>query len=140
MCSRKWNAQLMCSRTVYSRLQILQLQVNIFSARFVLSLGAGPLIFFFNYVMNSEPSCVPREGIASATCVLSSISLSFFSFFFFWLQMQTWLEDSDSPKDSIIEHRSLWESYSMRLGSNQKKGKKKRGSLYRTYGTRVVPV
>ncbi|CAA7388263.1 unnamed protein product [Spirodela intermedia] len=53
---------------------------------------------------------------------------------------QTWLEDSDSPKDSIIEHRSLWESYSMRLGSSQKKGKKKKGNLYRTYGTRVVPV
>ncbi|XP_078444256.1 uncharacterized protein LOC144713534 [Wolffia australiana] len=52
---------------------------------------------------------------------------------------QTWLEEYDKSEDSPIKHRPLWESYSMRHGSTLKKTKKE-GNLYRTYGTRVVPV
>ncbi|MQM00423.1 hypothetical protein Taro_033158 [Colocasia esculenta] len=52
----------------------------------------------------------------------------------------TWLDESSSSKDSVIKHRPLWETYTMKLGSKNKKDTKKEGNVYRTYGTRVVPV
>ncbi|KAM0948453.1 hypothetical protein DsansV1_C06g0059551 [Dioscorea sansibarensis] len=52
---------------------------------------------------------------------------------------QTWMDESSDSQDSIIKHKPLWASYG--YGKDKKRGeKKKRGNLYRTYGTRVVPV
>lgn len=49
------------------------------------------------------------------------------------------MDESSDSQDSIIKHKPLWASYG--YGKDKKKGeKKKRGNLYRTYGTRVVPV
>lgn len=52
------------------------------------------------------------------------------------------MRDSDSVEDSIIKQKQLWESY---LPKSEKKKrrleKKKQGNdLFRTYGTRVIPV
>ncbi|KAK6160966.1 hypothetical protein DH2020_004347 [Rehmannia glutinosa] len=55
---------------------------------------------------------------------------------------QTWMDDTDGTGDSILKHKPLWSSYNSRRQKDKKKRleKKKRGDLYRTYGTRVVPV
>ncbi|KAJ4912377.1 hypothetical protein Rs2_06998 [Raphanus sativus] len=54
---------------------------------------------------------------------------------------QSWEDESEGSSDSIVKHKPLWSPYS----SKHKKGKKKKavkkkGDLYRTYGTRVIPV
>jgi hypothetical protein len=58
----------------------------------------------------------------------------------FWHWLQHWTDGEDDVKDSI-KHKPLWESY---MPKNKKErrgtGKKKHGNLYRTYGTRVIPV
>ncbi|KAL5210768.1 hypothetical protein ABZP36_006391 [Zizania latifolia] len=53
---------------------------------------------------------------------------------------QHWLNEQDDTLDSI-KHRPIWESY-MPRNKKEKRGteKKKHGNLYRTYGTRVIPV
>lgn len=55
---------------------------------------------------------------------------------------QTWMEDSDGTDDSILKHKPLWASYGSKRQKDiaKRSGKKKQGDLYRTYGTRVVPV
>ncbi|KAF6170900.1 hypothetical protein GIB67_014717 [Kingdonia uniflora] len=50
---------------------------------------------------------------------------------------QHWMEDSDGPADSIIKHRPLWATYGKVTKRNREK---KPGNLYKTYGTRVIPV
>ncbi|ONL97365.1 hypothetical protein ZEAMMB73_Zm00001d028910 [Zea mays] len=53
---------------------------------------------------------------------------------------QHWTDGEDDVKDSI-KHRPLWESYMPKNNKGRRgTGKKKHGSLYRTYGTRVIPV
>nr|CAB3496129.1 unnamed protein product [Digitaria exilis] len=53
---------------------------------------------------------------------------------------QNWNSGEDDVKDSI-KHRPLWESYMPRNKKERRgTGKKKYGNLYRTYGTRVIPV
>jgi hypothetical protein len=55
--------------------------------------------------------------------------------------IQGWMHDSDSAEDSVIKPKPIWESY---LPKSEKKKrrleKKKQGNLFRTYGTRVIPV
>lgn len=54
---------------------------------------------------------------------------------------QHWMDESDNIQDSIIKHKLLWESYYPKRSKEKKQvGKKKQGNLYKTYGTRVVPV
>lgn len=55
---------------------------------------------------------------------------------------QNWMDETDGAGDSILKHKPLWQSYSSQRGKDKKKRseKKKQGDLYRTYGTRVVPV
>ncbi|KAL6901970.1 hypothetical protein ACP4OV_004846 [Aristida adscensionis] len=50
---------------------------------------------------------------------------------------QHWTDEQDDVQDSI-KHKPIWESY---MPKKEKRGtKKKHGNLYRTYGTRVIPV
>ncbi|KAJ3683034.1 hypothetical protein LUZ60_013261 [Juncus effusus] len=54
---------------------------------------------------------------------------------------QGWMSDSDSSQDSVIKHKPIWESYLPKSGKTKRKlEKKKQGNLFKTYGTRVVPV
>ncbi|XP_051127372.1 uncharacterized protein LOC127248866 [Andrographis paniculata] len=55
---------------------------------------------------------------------------------------QTWMDDTDGSSDSILKHKPLWASYGLRhqKGKKMKLEKKKEGDLFRTYGTRVVPI
>ncbi|ONK67584.1 uncharacterized protein A4U43_C05F1550 [Asparagus officinalis] len=54
---------------------------------------------------------------------------------------QHWMDESGSSQDSIIKNKPLWETYYSTYGKKKKKNeKKKQGNLYRTYGTRVIPV
>ncbi|KAG6483974.1 hypothetical protein ZIOFF_060767 [Zingiber officinale] len=54
---------------------------------------------------------------------------------------QHWIDEVDSSQDSAIKQKPIWESYNPRHGKDKKStGKKKKGNLYRTYGTRVIPV
>lgn len=54
---------------------------------------------------------------------------------------QHWMDESDSSEDSIIKHKPLWATYYSTYGKKKKQNeKKKQGNVYRTYGTRVIPV
>ncbi|CAI9776768.1 unnamed protein product [Fraxinus pennsylvanica] len=55
---------------------------------------------------------------------------------------QNWMDETDGAGDSILKHKPLWASYNSQRGKDKKRRteKKKQGDLYRTYGTRVVPV
>ncbi|KAL3829322.1 hypothetical protein ACJIZ3_018124 [Penstemon smallii] len=55
---------------------------------------------------------------------------------------QTWMDESDGTGDSILKHKPLWASYGSKRQKDKKRRseKKKQGDIYRTYGTRVVPV
>ncbi|XP_050218417.1 uncharacterized protein LOC126669117 [Mercurialis annua] len=58
---------------------------------------------------------------------------------------QHWMDEPDGSGDSMLKHKPLWASYDSRHGKENKKKKKKKeqkkqGDLYRTYGTRVIPV
>ncbi|KAH7573457.1 hypothetical protein JRO89_XS03G0152600 [Xanthoceras sorbifolium] len=55
---------------------------------------------------------------------------------------QHWMDDSDASGDSILKHKPLWATYGSNHGKDKKKKKprKKEGEMYRTYGTRVIPV
>ncbi|KAG2263384.1 hypothetical protein Bca52824_070463 [Brassica carinata] len=54
---------------------------------------------------------------------------------------QSWEDESEGSSDSIVKHKPLWSSYSSKLlKGKKKKAVKKKGDLYRTYGTRVIPV
>lgn len=53
---------------------------------------------------------------------------------------QHWKDESDKSQDSIVKHKPLWASYYSKYDKKKKSEKKKRGNLYRTYGTRVIPV
>ncbi|KAJ0034994.1 hypothetical protein Pint_24324 [Pistacia integerrima] len=55
---------------------------------------------------------------------------------------QHWMDLPDGSDDSILKHKPLWATYGSKLGKDKKKKKipKKEGNLYRTYGTRVIPV
>nr|GLL48469.1 uncharacterized protein LOC109170570 [Ipomoea trifida] len=55
---------------------------------------------------------------------------------------QNWMDESNGSGDSVLKHKPLWASYSQGYGKQKKKKEvtKKRGNLYRTYGTRVIPV
>ncbi|XP_047084329.1 uncharacterized protein LOC124695539 [Lolium rigidum] len=52
---------------------------------------------------------------------------------------QHWMEEQDNVQDSI-KHKPIWESYMPRNKKEKRGGKKKHGSMYKTYGTRVIPV
>lgn len=54
---------------------------------------------------------------------------------------QNWMEETSNPQDSVVKHKPLWASYYSKHSKDKKLiGKKKEGNLYRTYGTRVIPV
>ncbi|XP_019054594.1 PREDICTED: uncharacterized protein LOC104605036 isoform X2 [Nelumbo nucifera] len=53
---------------------------------------------------------------------------------------QHWMDESDGSTDSILKHRPIWATYSPKRGKDKKWNVRKEGNLYRTYGTRVVPV
>lgn len=53
---------------------------------------------------------------------------------------QHWMDESEGSSDSILKHKPLWASYDSKHGKKKKKTEKKQGDLYRTYGTRVIPV
>ncbi|KFK23125.1 hypothetical protein AALP_AAs72355U000600 [Arabis alpina] len=54
---------------------------------------------------------------------------------------QSWGDDSEGSSDSIVKHKPLWSAYSSKRQKGRKKQViKKKGDLYRTYGTRVIPV
>ena len=50
------------------------------------------------------------------------------------------MDDSDGTTDSVLKHKPLWATYDSKLGKKRKKMLKNQGGLYRTYGTRVIPV
>ncbi|KAF3602103.1 hypothetical protein F2Q69_00034451 [Brassica cretica] len=54
---------------------------------------------------------------------------------------QSWEDESEGSNDSIVKHKPLWSPYSSKhQKGKKKKAVKKKGDLYRTYGTRVIPV
>ncbi|KAJ6847213.1 uncharacterized protein M6B38_281235 [Iris pallida] len=54
---------------------------------------------------------------------------------------QHWMDESNTQQDSVVKHKPLWETYYTKHIKNRKwNEKKKEGNLYRTYGTRVMPV
>ncbi|KAG6428284.1 hypothetical protein SASPL_112535 [Salvia splendens] len=55
---------------------------------------------------------------------------------------QTWMDDTEGTEDSIIKHKPLWATYGSKRQKEKRKRSEKRkpGDLFRTYGTRVVPV
>ncbi|GMH29725.1 hypothetical protein Nepgr_031568 [Nepenthes gracilis] len=54
---------------------------------------------------------------------------------------QHWMDESADSSDSILKHKPMWPSYGQRQGKTKKRmAEKKHGDLYRTYGTRVLPV
>ncbi|KAF4361439.1 hypothetical protein F8388_012899 [Cannabis sativa] len=53
---------------------------------------------------------------------------------------QNWMDDVDGISDSILKHKPLWATYDSKRGKKKTKSVKKEGGLYRTYGTRVIPV
>ncbi|KAK9933989.1 hypothetical protein M0R45_021157 [Rubus argutus] len=53
---------------------------------------------------------------------------------------QHWMDESDGISDSILKHKPLWATYDKKSGKKKKKIERKQGDLYRTYGTRVIPV
>lgn len=54
---------------------------------------------------------------------------------------QSWGDESEGSSDSIVKHKPLWSAYSSKRQKGKKKTVvKKKGDLYRTYGTRVIPV
>ncbi|XVF38877.1 hypothetical protein REPUB_Repub20aG0140100 [Reevesia pubescens] len=54
---------------------------------------------------------------------------------------QHWMDESENSTDSVLKHKSLWASFIEKSGKDKKKKKqKKKGDLYPTYGTRVIPV
>ncbi|KAK9136671.1 hypothetical protein Sjap_007265 [Stephania japonica] len=59
----------------------------------------------------------------------------------FFVRQQHWLDESDGSTDSIIKHKPLWAAYRPAHGKGKKKNDGKRpGNLYKTYGTRVIPI
>ncbi|KAJ4753692.1 transmembrane protein [Rhynchospora pubera] len=54
---------------------------------------------------------------------------------------QGWMRDYDSAEDSVIKSKPIWESYLPESAKKKRRIEKKlENKLYRTYGTRVVPV
>ncbi|CAH9055194.1 unnamed protein product [Cuscuta europaea] len=57
---------------------------------------------------------------------------------------QNWMDQNDGTGDPILKHKPLWATYGQGHGKQNKRKKKelkkKPGNLYRTYGTRVIPV
>lgn len=53
---------------------------------------------------------------------------------------QHWADETDGSSDSILKHKPLWATYNPKRGKDKKKKRAKQGDVYRTYGTRVVPV
>ncbi|XP_061992813.1 uncharacterized protein LOC133710695 [Rosa rugosa] len=53
---------------------------------------------------------------------------------------QHWNDESIGASDSILKHKPLWSTYDKKVGKKKKKKERKQGDLYRTYGTRVIPV
>ncbi|KAK3188293.1 hypothetical protein Dsin_027854 [Dipteronia sinensis] len=58
------------------------------------------------------------------------------------IEREHWMDESEASGDSILKHKPLWATYNSKHGKEKKKKKpqKKEGDLYRTYGTRVIPV
>lgn len=52
---------------------------------------------------------------------------------------QHWMDESNGSTDSILKHKPLWATYGSKF-VKKRKVEKKQGDLYRTYGTRVIPV
>lgn len=50
------------------------------------------------------------------------------------------MDEYDGTSDSILKHKPLWATYDSKRGKNRMKIARKDGDLYRTYGTRVIPV
>ncbi|KAL6193627.1 hypothetical protein ACLB2K_034711 [Fragaria x ananassa] len=53
---------------------------------------------------------------------------------------QHWNDESDGTSDSILKHKPIWSTHDKKGGKKKKKIVRKQGDLYRTYGTRVIPV
>ncbi|KAH9290358.1 hypothetical protein KI387_034475, partial [Taxus chinensis] len=54
-----------------------------------------------------------------------------------------WMQDSMDSQDSVIKSRPNWVAYRAKYVKDKKDKvgrKKQQGDLYRTYGTRVIPV
>lgn len=56
--------------------------------------------------------------------------------------LQHWADETEGSNDSILKHKPIWASYGGPKRSKDKKRRvvKKEGDVYRTYGTRVIPV
>ncbi|KAK3011226.1 hypothetical protein RJ639_012378 [Escallonia herrerae] len=54
---------------------------------------------------------------------------------------QHWMDEGDDSGDSILKHKPFWATYRPKSGKEKnKRAVKKQGNIYRTYGTRVIPV
>ncbi|KAF3456370.1 hypothetical protein FNV43_RR01020 [Rhamnella rubrinervis] len=53
---------------------------------------------------------------------------------------QHWTDEYVGTSDSILKHKPLWATYDSKRGKNRIKIPRKDGDLFRTYGTRVIPV
>ncbi|ERN03143.1 hypothetical protein AMTR_s00003p00101050 [Amborella trichopoda] len=109
---RKWNVQLMYWLLVYLMFLILHSQASFSFASYYL------LAFIVNHA-------------------LAALSIYNFESYCF----QHWMDETDDgQEDSIIKHRPLWATHSPTYAKEKKMARKKQGNLYRTYGTRVIPV
>lgn len=50
------------------------------------------------------------------------------------------MDDTEGSSDSVLKHKPLWATYDSKLRKKKRKTVKNVGGLYRTYGTRVIPV
>lgn len=57
-----------------------------------------------------------------------------------YFRRQHWADENDGSSDSVLKHKPIWATYGPNRGKKKKRAAKKQGDLYRTYGTRVIPV
>ncbi|XP_050372530.1 uncharacterized protein LOC126790362 [Argentina anserina] len=53
---------------------------------------------------------------------------------------QHWNDQSDGASDSMLKHKPVGSAHDKKGGKKKKKVERKQGDLFRTYGTRVIPV
>lgn len=89
------------------------------------------LCIYLDIIVDLADKCFFHPSKASNLLLVFHISPPF----------QDWMDESDGSEDSIIKHKPLWATYYSTYGKKKTQNeKKKQGNVYRTYGTRVIPV
>lgn len=81
-----------------------------------------------------------RSADVLAAGLLEVADPSLSSKFFLRQDWKNWMDEADGSGDSILKHKPLWAFHDTKRTKQMKKTAQKRGDLYRTYGTRVIPV